>query len=164
MAPARPRLASQCLLRPRGSHPRKCLRKHASPNHSRASLKLIVEPGLYMLLRFQKAAVRENYEPGNQAFSKRLRFLTTRDASRIFRQASIPSRVPISTACPRIRLSQPSSNGNTSNCSSSRLLTKEQDPTRRSKQQSKPTKRNSVQRVRRATPSHSFVLSFSATC
>ena len=33
---------------------------------------------LYMLLRFQKAAVRGNYETGNQAFSKRLRFLTTR--------------------------------------------------------------------------------------
>jgi hypothetical protein len=31
--------------------------QHASPVHSRASLKLIVEPGLYMLLRFQKAAV-----------------------------------------------------------------------------------------------------------
>src|SRR2546421_9183487 len=28
--------------------------KHASPNHSRASLNLIVEPRLYMLLRFQK--------------------------------------------------------------------------------------------------------------
>src|SRR5665811_548709 len=35
--------------------------------------------GLYMLLRFQKAAVRGNYETGNQAFSKRLRFLTIRD-------------------------------------------------------------------------------------
>ena len=33
---------------------------------------------LYMLLRFQKAAVRGNYETGNQAFSKRLRFLTIR--------------------------------------------------------------------------------------
>src|ERR1022692_1576060 len=54
------------------------LRKHASPNHSRASLNLIVEPGLYMLLRFQKAGVRENYETGNQAFSMRLRFLTIR--------------------------------------------------------------------------------------
>jgi hypothetical protein len=32
------------------------LRKHASPNHSRASLNLIVEPGLYMLLSFQKAS------------------------------------------------------------------------------------------------------------
>ena len=31
-----------------------------------------------MLLRFQKAAVRGNYETGNQALSKRLRFLTTR--------------------------------------------------------------------------------------
>jgi hypothetical protein len=38
--------------------------KHASPNHSRASLNLIVEPGLYMLLGFQKAAVRGNYETG----------------------------------------------------------------------------------------------------
>src|ERR1022692_959626 len=54
--------------------------QHASPVHSRASLKLIVEPGLYMLLRFQKAAVRGNYETGNQAFSKRLRFLTIREA------------------------------------------------------------------------------------
>jgi hypothetical protein len=52
--------------------------QHASPNHSKASLKLIVEPGLYMLLRFQKAAVRGNHETGNQAFSKRLRFLTIR--------------------------------------------------------------------------------------
>src|SRR2546421_4684376 len=52
--------------------------KHASPNHSRASLNSIVEPGLYMLLRFQKAAVRENYETGNQVFSIRLRSLTTR--------------------------------------------------------------------------------------
>ena len=34
---------------------------------------------VYMLLRFQKAAVRGNYETGNQAFSKRLRFLTIRD-------------------------------------------------------------------------------------
>src|ERR1039458_7111508 len=52
--------------------------QHASPNHSRASLKLIVEPGLYMLLRFQKAAGRGNYETGNRAFSKCLRFLTIR--------------------------------------------------------------------------------------
>jgi hypothetical protein len=42
----------------------------------RASLKLIVEPRLYMLLRFQKAAGRGNHETGNQAFSKCLRFLT----------------------------------------------------------------------------------------
>src|ERR1019366_4140529 len=53
--------------------------QHASPVHSRASLKLIVEPGLYMLLRFQKAAGRGNYGTGNQAFSKCLRFLTIRD-------------------------------------------------------------------------------------
>jgi hypothetical protein len=33
-----------------------------------------------MLLRFQKAAVRGNYETGSQAFSLRLRFLTIRDA------------------------------------------------------------------------------------
>jgi hypothetical protein len=33
---------------------------------------------LYMLLRFQKAAMRGNYETGNQAFSMRLRFLTIR--------------------------------------------------------------------------------------
>jgi hypothetical protein len=52
--------------------------KHASPNHSRASLNLIVEPGLYTLLRFQRAA-RGNYETRNQASSMRLRFLTTRD-------------------------------------------------------------------------------------
>jgi hypothetical protein len=31
-----------------------------------------------MLLRFQKAAVRGNYETGNQAFSMHLRFLTIR--------------------------------------------------------------------------------------
>ena len=31
-----------------------------------------------MLLRLQKAAVRKKYETGNQAFSMRLRFLTTR--------------------------------------------------------------------------------------
>jgi putative transposase len=52
---------------------------HGDVDHSRASLKLIVEPGLYMLLRFQKAAGRGNYETGNRAFSKRLRFLTTRE-------------------------------------------------------------------------------------
>ena len=34
---------------------------------------------LYMLLRFQKAAVQKNYETGNQAFSMRWRFLTIRD-------------------------------------------------------------------------------------
>jgi hypothetical protein len=51
--------------------------KHASPNHSRASLNLIVEPRLYMLLRFQKVA-RGNYGTGNQAFSMHLRFLTIR--------------------------------------------------------------------------------------
>jgi hypothetical protein len=34
---------------------------------------------LYMLLRFQKAVVRGNYDTGNQAFSMRLRFLTIRD-------------------------------------------------------------------------------------
>ncbi len=34
-----------------------------------------------MLLRFQKAAARGNYETGNQAFSKRLRFLTTRGSA-----------------------------------------------------------------------------------
>src|ERR1035438_1212600 len=33
-----------------------------------------------MLLRFQKAAGRGNYETGNQAFSKCLRFLTIRGA------------------------------------------------------------------------------------
>jgi integrase len=32
-----------------------------------------------MLLRFQKPAVRGNYETGNQAFSMHLRFLTIRD-------------------------------------------------------------------------------------
>jgi hypothetical protein len=57
--------------------------QHASPNHSRTSLKLIVEPGLYMLLRFQKAAGRGNYETGNQAFSKRLRFLTIRERAKV---------------------------------------------------------------------------------
>src|SRR6267378_7806396 len=55
--------------------------EQARPKHSRASLNLIVEPGLYMLLRFQKPAVRENCETGNQAFSMRLRFLTIRPRS-----------------------------------------------------------------------------------
>jgi hypothetical protein len=41
---------------------------------------LIVEPGFYTLLRFQKVAVRGNYETGNQAFSMDLRFLTIRVA------------------------------------------------------------------------------------
>jgi hypothetical protein len=41
-----------------------------------AETEVIVEPGLYMHLRFQTAAVRGNYETGNQAFSMRLRFLT----------------------------------------------------------------------------------------
>jgi ABC-type dipeptide/oligopeptide/nickel transport system ATPase component len=35
-----------------------------------------VEPGLYMLLRFQKAAVRGNYATGNPAFSMHSIFLT----------------------------------------------------------------------------------------
>ena len=48
--------------------------EQARPKHSKASLNLIVEPGLYMLLRFQKAAVRGNYDAGHQAFSMRLRF------------------------------------------------------------------------------------------
>jgi len=43
-------------------------------NTEKPSSALIVEPGLYMLLWFQKAAVRGNYETGNQAFSMRLRF------------------------------------------------------------------------------------------
>jgi hypothetical protein len=51
--------------------------KHANPNHSRASLNF-VEPGLYMLLRLQKAAARGNYETGYQAVSMHLRFLTIR--------------------------------------------------------------------------------------
>jgi hypothetical protein len=38
----------------------------------------LLELGLYMLLRFQKPAVRGNYETGNQAFSMHLRFLTIR--------------------------------------------------------------------------------------
>ena len=42
--------------------------KRLPSNHSRASVNLIVEPGLYMLLRFQKAAVGGNYETRNQAF------------------------------------------------------------------------------------------------
>lgn len=52
------------------------------------------------------------------------------DASSVFGQESTPSRVPISTACPRTRPNQISSTGNTLNCSSSRLLTKEQGSTR----------------------------------
>jgi hypothetical protein len=38
-----------------------------------------VESGLYMLLRFQKAAVRGNYETGNPAFSMHSIFLTIRE-------------------------------------------------------------------------------------
>ena len=61
------------------------MRDQARPKHSRASPNVVVEPGLYMLLRFQKPAVRENCETGetgNQAFSMRLRFLTIRDKCR----------------------------------------------------------------------------------
>ena len=58
-------------------------------DHSRASLNLIVEPGLYMLLRFQKAARRGNYETGNQGFSMRLRFLTTREHHRQVLQSHV---------------------------------------------------------------------------
>jgi proteasome lid subunit RPN8/RPN11 len=39
-----------------------------------------------MLLRFQKAAGRGNYETGNQAFSKCLRFLTIRDGNCVLDQ------------------------------------------------------------------------------
>src|SRR5664280_3567832 len=46
-----------------------------------------------MLLRFQKAAVRGNYETGNQAFSKRLRFLTIRDATVVIRIAFIDTLI-----------------------------------------------------------------------
>src|SRR5580700_4649001 len=49
---------------------------------SRASSNLIVERGLYMLLRIQKPAVRETCETGNQAFSIRLRYLTIRGGGR----------------------------------------------------------------------------------
>jgi hypothetical protein len=38
----------------------------------------MAETELYRLLRFQRAALRGNYETGNQAFSMRLRFLTIR--------------------------------------------------------------------------------------
>jgi hypothetical protein len=50
--------------------------KHANPNHSRASLNF-VEPGLYVLLRLQKAVAQGSYEIGNQAVSMHLRFLTS---------------------------------------------------------------------------------------
>ena len=53
--------------------------QHARPDHSRAPLKLIFEPGLYLLLRFQKAVVRGNYDTENRAFSMRLRFVTIRE-------------------------------------------------------------------------------------
>src|SRR5205823_4741933 len=42
--------------------------EQARPKHSRASLDLIVEPGLYMLLRFQKAAVRKITRPETNPF------------------------------------------------------------------------------------------------
>src|SRR5438309_2290090 len=66
--------------------------KRLPSNHSRASVNLIVEPGLYMLLRFQKAAVGGNYETGNQAFSIRLRFLTKRDRG-LLRCVAVLARV-----------------------------------------------------------------------
>jgi len=50
--------------------------ERARPKYFRASLNLTFEPGLNMLLRFQ----RENCEIGNQAFSMPLRFLTTGDS------------------------------------------------------------------------------------
>jgi len=50
---------------------------------------LIVEPGLYMLLRFQKPAVRKNYETGNQAFSIRLRFLTTESVGAVGKTSGV---------------------------------------------------------------------------
>jgi hypothetical protein len=68
--------------------------KHANPNHSRASLNF-VEPGLYMLLRFQKAAVQGNYETGKQACSIHLRFLTIRDGTIISFDA--PNAGPMGT-------------------------------------------------------------------
>src|ERR1039457_4615514 len=55
---------------------------------------------LYMLLRFQKAAVRGNYETGNQAFSKRLRFLTTRAQRRRSGLRSFPLPHPSRLASP----------------------------------------------------------------
>src|ERR1035437_9043086 len=51
-----------------------------------------------MLLRFQKAAVRGNYETGNQAFSKRLRFLTTRG-----HLATDRAPCPSSQSCPAVK-------------------------------------------------------------
>jgi len=42
--------------------------EQAPRKNFRASLNLTVEPGLYMLVRFQKPAVRDNRETGNQAF------------------------------------------------------------------------------------------------
>ena len=59
--------------------PRRIVGQHVRPKHSRASLNLIVDPDCYILLRFQRAVVRGNYETGNQAFSMRLRFLIIRD-------------------------------------------------------------------------------------
>src|ERR1039458_6490011 len=47
--------------------------------HSRRRIATMTASQTRVLLRFQKAAVRGNYETGNQAFSMRLRFLTTRD-------------------------------------------------------------------------------------
>src|SRR5205823_13214663 len=53
-----------------------CATRLNIPNRTTTSN--LLEPGLYMLLRFQKPAVRKNCETGNQAFSIRLRFLTIR--------------------------------------------------------------------------------------
>jgi len=81
----RHRLGNRCLEGNRTSFEERISgRREPDPesaDHSRASLYLIVELGLYMLLRFQKAAARRNYETGNQAFSMHLRFLTMRDRS-----------------------------------------------------------------------------------
>jgi hypothetical protein len=45
----------------------------------------------FLTIGVQKAAVRGNYEAGNQAFSKRLRFLTTRVACIRDRAVRFPS-------------------------------------------------------------------------
>ena len=69
---------------------------------------------MYMLLRFQRAAVRGNYETGNQAFSMRLRFLTTRGSVKLLdvqeKQNSISPQIRIVTdilcVATKVRLSE----------------------------------------------------------
>jgi hypothetical protein len=52
------------------------------------------KPDYYMLLRIQKAAVRGNYETGNQAFSMHLGFLIHTGGERPIRRCHDQSQIP----------------------------------------------------------------------